>query len=133
DEGLTDDYENADHDFRILDSERSELRRRMRCWMDVNSVSAWGEFRFSAPSERWKIDLHTLGSILVVDQEIQVGFPLRLWLAFEESELKKLIAEGRSRQIPVLRWLPRALSIGFDVQQSRDWEEAVHEEEANVI
>jgi hypothetical protein len=117
-EGLTDDYEAADRDVLIHDSERGELRDRMKRWMQ-----AWGDFRFSTPRERWKADLRALGGVLLTHQAIQIAFPHRLWLAFDESNLERLIAAGRSNQTPVLRWIPRALSVGIDAQQSRDWEE----------
>jgi hypothetical protein len=122
-EGLTDDYEAADRDVLIHDSERGELRDRMKRWMQAQSLLAWGDFRFSAPRERWKADLRALGGVLLTHQAIQIAFPHRLWLAFQESDLKILITAGRPNQTPVLRWIPRALSVGVDAQQSRDWEE----------
>jgi hypothetical protein len=122
--GLTDDYEAADHNVLIHDSERGELRDRMKRWMQSQNLLAWGDFRFSPPRERWKADLRALGGVLLTQQVIQIAFPHRLWLAFQESELESLIAAGQSNQTPVLRWLPRALSIGLDAQQSRDWGDA---------
>jgi hypothetical protein len=122
-EGLTADYEAADRDVLIHDSARGELRDRMKRWMQVQSLLVWGDFRFSAPRERWKADLRALGGVLLTQQAIQIAFPHRLWLAFQESDLERLIAAGRSNQTPVLRWIPRALSVGVDAQQSRDWEE----------
>jgi hypothetical protein len=52
---------------------------------------------------------------------VQIGFPQRLRLAFQEAELEKLIAVGQARETPVLRGLSRALSVGPEAQQSRDW------------
>jgi ribonuclease D len=121
-EGLTDDYETADHNVLLLGSERGELRERMKRWMEVRSLAAWDDFRFSPSGERWKVDLRALGGVLLTHQAIQITFPQRLWLAFRESDLQRLIAAGQSKQTSVLRWLPRAVSVGHDAQQSRDWD-----------
>jgi hypothetical protein len=102
----------------------------MKRWMQDQSLEEWGDFRFSTPRERWKVDLRALGGVLSAHQEIQIAFPHRLWLAFQEPDLETLIAAGQSRQTPVLRWTPRALSVGLDAQQSRDWEEAMERGEA---
>jgi ribonuclease D len=132
-EALTDDYEAADHNVLILDSERTELRERMKRWMQAQSLEEWGDFRFSAPRERWKVDLRALGGVLSAHQAVQIAFPHRLWLAFQEPDLERLIAAGQSKQTPVLRWIPRALSVGPDAQQSRDWDEAVEGGETGEV
>jgi hypothetical protein len=121
-EGLTDDYETADHNVLLLGSERGDLRERVKRWMEARSLAVWEDFRFSPSGERWKVDLRALGGVLLTDQAIQIAFPQHLWLAFQESDLQRLIEAGQSKQTSVLRWLPRALSVGYNAQQSRDWE-----------
>ena len=91
--------------------------------MYAQNLLAWGDFRFSTPRERWKADLRVLGGVPLSNEGIQIAFPHRLWLAFEDSDLERLIVAGQSNQTAVLRWIPRALSVSADAQQSRDWEE----------
>ena len=121
-ERLTRDYEAAEHNVLMLESERGELRERMRHWMQLHGLPTWGEFRFSEPHERWKVDARALMGVIPADTALQIAFPQRLWLAFREEDLENLIAAGQSREVSVLRWLPRALSVGSDAQESRDWE-----------
>ena len=123
-DGLTRDYENSEHNVQVLESERSELRARMKRWMGGQNLLEWGDFRFSSPREQWKVDLRSLGDVLLANSAVQIGFPQRLWLAFEEPDLDALIAAGQSKQIPVLRWVSHAVSVGLEAQQSRDWDEA---------
>jgi ribonuclease D len=117
---LTSDYETADHNVSVLTSERDELRQRMKLWMQAQGLHAWGDFSFSAPRERWKVDVRAIADG-TIREPIQIAFPQRLRLAFGESELEQLIAAGVTKEVPVLRWLPRALSVGPEAQQSRDW------------
>jgi hypothetical protein len=49
---------------------------------------------------------------------------------FSTLDLDTLIAAGQSNRTPVLRWIPRALSVGLEAQQSRDWGETVEPAEA---
>ena len=81
------------------------------------------DFRFSTPRERWKVDVRALQGVVVTNEPIQIPFPQRLRLAFPESDIETLIAAGQSKQSAVLRWLPRAVSVGLDAQLSRDWHE----------
>jgi hypothetical protein len=129
-ERLTNDYEQADHQVMVYESERSELRDRVKRWMRAEAVEEWEGFGFSRPRESWKVDLRGLHVMLPIEQPVQIGFPQRLRLAFEEAELEKLIAVGQAREKPVLRWLSRGLSVGPEAQQSRDWAEAVEPGEA---
>jgi len=64
-----------------------------------------------------------LAGVVVTNEPIQIPFPQRLRLAFPESDIETLIAAGQSKQSAVLRWLPRAFSVGVDAQLSRDWHE----------
>lgn len=130
-ERLTHDYEAREAEVLRLESERGELLDRMRSWMQFHDRAMWGEFRFSEPHERWKVDVRELWGVIPIGTTVQIAFPQRLWLAFGEADLERLIATGQSKDTPVLRWLPRALSVGlhalddrerFERQESRDWE-----------
>jgi ribonuclease D len=120
-ERLTSEYEEADHNVLVLESERDDLRDRMRLCLKAQDLTTWGEFAFSEPRERWRVELRALKGLLATSEPIEVPFPTRLWLAFSEAELAQIFAAGQSRQSPVLRWLPRAMPFGFEAQQSRYW------------
>jgi hypothetical protein len=109
----------------VLESERGELRDRMKSWMRAQGLKQWEDFRLSSPRETWRVDLRAFRGVLLTEEPIQIAFPQRLRLAFQDADLERLLAVGRSRETPVLRWLPRALSVGLDAQQSRYWGEAV--------
>jgi hypothetical protein len=121
DERLTGDYERAEDKVSIIDSERVELRDRMKGWLRFQGLEQWEDFKFSTPRERWKVDLRALQGAFVTNEPIQVPFAQRLRLAFAEPDIEALIAAGRSKQAAVLRWLQRAYSVGLDAQLSRDW------------
>jgi ribonuclease D len=123
DERLTCEYETAEDKVSILDSERVELRDRMKGWLRFQELEHWEGFRFSTPRERWKVDVRALQGLVMANEPIQIPFPQRLRLAFGDSEIEALIAAGRSKQSAVLRWLSRASSVGVDAQLSRDWHE----------
>jgi hypothetical protein len=123
DERLTCEYETADDNVSILDSERVELRDRMKGWLRFQGLEYWEDFRFSTPRERWKVEVRALQGAVMANEPIHIPFPQRLRLAFGDSEIETLIAAGRSKQSAVLRWLSRASSVGVDAQLSRDWHE----------
>jgi ribonuclease D len=123
DERLTRDYETAEDKVSTFDSERVELRDRMKAWLRFRGLEQWEDFRFSTRRERWKVDVRALQGVVLTEEPIQIPFPQRLRLAFADPEIQTLIAAGRSRQSAVLRWLQRAFSVGLDAQLSRDWHE----------
>jgi hypothetical protein len=123
DDRLTRDYETAEDKVSTLDSERVELRDRMKAWLRFKELERWEQFVFSTRRERWKVDVRALQGVALSDDPIQIPFPQRLRLAFADSDIGTLIAAGRSRQSAVLRWLQRASSVGVDAQLSRDWHE----------
>jgi hypothetical protein len=123
DERLTFDYEAAEDKVSILDSERVELRDRMKAWLRYQGRERWEDFQFSTPRERWNVDVRALRGVALANEPIQIPFPQRLRLAFAEPDIETLVAAGRSKQTAVLRWLSRAHSVGPDAQLSRDWHE----------
>jgi hypothetical protein len=120
---LTCDYETAEDKVSTLDSERVELRDRMKSWLRFQGLEHWEDFRFSTRRERWKVEVRALQGVVLTNEPIQIPFPQRLRLAFADSDIETLIAAGRSKQSAVLRWLPRGFSVGLDAQLSRDWPE----------
>jgi hypothetical protein len=56
-ERLTHDFEEADHNVLVLESERNDLRDRMRLWLNSKNLATWGEFTFSKPQDRWRVEL----------------------------------------------------------------------------
>ena len=124
DDRLTSDYEAAEDEVIILNSERKELRDRMKAWLRFEGLEHWENFKFSSTTrERWKVDVRDLKGVATTNAPIQIPFPQRLRLAFGDSEIETLISAGQSKQNAVLRWLPRASSVGVDAQLSRDWYE----------
>jgi hypothetical protein len=124
DERVTCDFETADEKVSTLDSERVELRDRMKSWLQFRELEQWRDFQFSTtPRERWKVDVRALQGVLLTNEPIQIPFSQRLRLAFSDSDIQTLIAAGRSEPSPFLRWLPRAFSVGLDAPLFRDWHE----------
>jgi hypothetical protein len=120
DERLTCDYETAEDKVSAQDSERVELRDRMKAWLRYQGGERWEDFQFSTPRERWKVDVRALRGVVLANEPIQIPFPQRLRLAFADSDIETLVAAGRSKQTAVLRWLSRAHSVGPDAQLSRE-------------
>ncbi|HJZ10521.1 MAG TPA: hypothetical protein VJ521_00125, partial [Acidobacteriota bacterium] len=54
------DYMLLDDRQRMLESEKLELRQRMRAWMDLQSLKAWGSWKIAEPQPRWHIDVRDL-------------------------------------------------------------------------
>jgi hypothetical protein len=85
DECLTRDYETAEDKVSTLDSERVELRDRMKGWLRFQGLEHWEDFRFSTPREGWKVDVRALQGVVLTNEPIQIPFPQRLRLAFADS------------------------------------------------
>jgi hypothetical protein len=94
DERLTGDYERAEDKVSIIDSERVELRDRMKAWLRFQGLEQWEDFKFSTPRERWKVDPRALQGAFVTNEPIQVPFAQRLRLAFAEPDIEALIARS---------------------------------------
>jgi ribonuclease D len=112
------DFASIDHRIRLLDSEKDELRDRMKCWLAWKGLDAWGDFVFTPESERWSADVRELAELLPAEP-YEMGLPKRYLLAFPPETLEEL--SPRTKATPVLRWRhPRDLHTN-DVQLSRDW------------
>lgn len=117
------DFAAIDHRRRLITSEREELRERMKAWLAWNELDGWGEFRFSAPRERWAADVRDLAGLLP-PEPCEQGLPLRFMLAFPPAALAEL--SPRVSHGSILMWRqPRA----DEVQLSREWQEAAGDEE----
>jgi ribonuclease D len=121
------DFAGIDHRRRLLQSEREELRDRMKCWLTWKQLDGWGQFSFSAPQERWAGDIRDLAGLLPAEP-YETGLPQRFLLAFPPAALEEL--NPLTSRSAVLYWHhPREVHRVDDVQLSRDWHEAAAEEE----
>ena len=120
----------VDHRRRALQSEREELRDRIKCWLLWRRLDEWREFSFSPPQERWYADMRDLAGMLPAEP-YETGLPKRFLLAFPPSALAEL--SPQTSRIAVLQWHPpREAPSAHDVQLSRDWQEAAAEEASLV-
>lgn len=121
------EFARIDHRRRLLQSEREELRDRMKCWLLWKDLDAWGDFSFSPPVQRWSADIRDLAGLLP-PEPYETGLPQRFLLAFPPLALAEL--SPRTSRSAVLQWRhPRDFTLPDEVQLSRDWHEAAGEEE----
>lgn len=119
-------YRRIDHDCRVLRSRKEELRDRMRSWLLWKQMDAWGDFRFSAPEERWSADLRDLGAVAEAAPDYVMAVPQRFRLAFGGGTLERM--RCTDRVTPVVTWRERAADDPLiEVQETRDWHEAVED------
>ena len=86
----------------------------MKGWLRFQGLEHWEDFKFSSTLREVESRRARLARRSTTNEPIQITFPQRLRLAFGDSEIETLIAAGRSKQSAVLRWLPRARSVGVD-------------------
>ena len=121
------EYAEIDHCRRLLQSEREELRDRMKCWLLWKELDSWGDFSFAPPHERWTTDIRDLAGLLP-SEPYETGLPKRFLLAFSPASLAEL--SPQTSRSAVLSWRhPRDFHLPDEVQLSRDWHEAAGEEE----
>jgi hypothetical protein len=65
----------ADHQHRVLESERQELRERMRAWMEQARAAEWGGFVLSDSSPRLSADVRDVAEWLRDGQNPSTGLP----------------------------------------------------------
>jgi ribonuclease D len=120
-------FAEIEHRRRLSQSERGELRDRMKCWLLWKQLDGWGEFVFSPPQQRWSADIRDLAGLLP-PEPYETGLPQRFLLAFSPATLSEL--SPRTSRTAVLQWRhPRDFQLPEEVQLSRDWHEAAGEEE----
>ena len=113
-------YAEVDDARRRLDSEREELRCRMKGWMEMSGLDQWEGFAFSEPTERWSADMRTLIERLPSAGDREVGVPLQFRLAFGGGVLDRL--DATNIETAFVTWRERlATRLDPEASQSRDW------------
>ncbi len=119
-------YAEVDDARRRLDSERDELRCRMKAWMEMSALTLWEGFAFADPTERWSVDMRALIELLPAAADREVGVPLQFRLAFGGGVLDRL--EATNRETAFVTWRERlATHLDPEASQSRDWHEETSE------
>jgi hypothetical protein len=115
------DFAAADHEHRKLESERLELKDRMRAWMECAKVNEWGEFEISDSSPRLRTDVRIVADWLQDGECPSTGLPGRFLLAFSPHQIAALSEYVDGALTPVLRWRPDRTAMPIEIAQSRDW------------
>ena len=76
------EYAAAWHDHRVLESERQELKDRMRAWMEHARLKVWGEFEISDSAPRLAADVRAVAECLRDGEEPSMGLPAGFLLTF---------------------------------------------------
>jgi ribonuclease D len=111
----------ADHRHRRLESERQELRERMRAWMTQAGAPHWGGFELSDSTPRVHTDVRDVVAWLRDDYEPSTGLPGRFLQALGAAQVAALSDYVDATALPVMRWRPDHMSLPIDMAQSRDW------------
>ena len=72
---LASDFAAADHQHRTLESERQELKDRMRSWMEHARVMEWGGFVLSDSTPRLNTDVRNVAEWLPDGENPSTGLP----------------------------------------------------------
>jgi hypothetical protein len=118
------EFARADHEHRKLDSERQELKARMRAWMAHARVTRWGDFEISDSAPRLHADVRLVAQWL---QDLPgspppaTGLPARFLLAFSPHQMAGLADYVDSAATPVMRWRPDRSAAPIEIAQTRDW------------
>ena len=117
------EYAEIDDARRRLDSERDEVRCRVKAWIEMSSLVEWEGFRFRDPSERWSMDMRALVSLVPAAASRVIAVPAQFRLAFGGGVLDRLEATMAENAFVV--WRERlATHLDREASQSRDWHEA---------
>jgi hypothetical protein len=111
----------ADHEHRKLESERQELKDRMRAWMECAKVNERGGFEISDGSPRLRTDVRLVADWLREGEGPSTGLPGRFLLAFSPREIAALSEYVDGALSPVMRWRPDRTAVPIDIAQSRLW------------
>ena len=114
---------------RRLESERDELKGRMRAWMETRALAEWEGFKIGDPEERWSADMRTLVEVLPAAREREVQVPKAFTLAFGGGVLDRL--QTTSRECNYVMWKQRvATELDREAPLSRDWHDGVGTDES---
>lgn len=120
-DGLAALFLEADHDHRVLDSERQELKDRMRAWMEQAGVAEWGGFVLSDGTPRLSADVREVARWLREEAVPSTGLPGRFLQALGPEQVAALSEYVDATALPVMRWRPDRLVLPMEMAQSRDW------------
>ena len=84
------EYAEIDDARRRLDSEREELRCRMKAWMEMTGLTEWDGFRIADPEERWSADMRALVELLPAAAAREIAVPKSFVLAFGGGVVDRL-------------------------------------------
>jgi hypothetical protein len=115
------EYAAAWHDHRVLESERQELKERMRSWMEHARLKLWGEFEISDSAPRLAADVRAVVECLRDGEEPSTGLPARFLLTFSPQQVAALSEYVDGTALPILRWRPDRLVEPLEIAQSREW------------
>src|SRR5262249_12458685 len=115
------EYAAACHDHRVLESERQELKERMRAWMERARLRLWGEFEISDSAPRLAADVRAVAERLRDGEEPSTGLPARFLLTSSPQQVAALSECVDGTALPILRWRPDRSVEPLEVAQSREW------------
>lgn len=120
------EYAEIDDARRRLESEREELRCRLKAWMEMKALAEWDGFKIGDPEERWSANMRALVDVLPAAAAREIQVPKSFVLAFGAGVVDRL--QTTSRESAYVMWRQRT-STGLDPQasQSRDWHEEADE------
>ena len=111
----------ADHARRLLDSERQELKDRMRAWMEHARRAEWGGFVRSDSTPRLSADVRDVAQWLREGEGPSTGLSGRFQQALGPEQVEALGEYVDTTALPVMRWRPDRAALPVDMAQSRDW------------
>jgi ribonuclease D len=121
------EYGAIDDERRRLDSEREDLRCRMKAWLEFSARTEWEGFKISEPRERWSMDMHALVALVPAAAAWETAVPPQFRLAFGGGVIDRLVAT--MSETAFVTWRERvATHLDREAPQSRDWHEAAGSE-----
>jgi hypothetical protein len=120
-ERVASEFARADHEHRLLESERQELKDRMRRWMELSRLGEWGGFVLSDSTPRLFADVRVVARWLREDVVPSTGLPGRFVQALGPAQMEVLAEYVDSAALPVMRWRPDRAALPMEMAQSRDW------------
>jgi hypothetical protein len=111
----------ADHARRLLESERQELKDRMRAWMEQARLAEWGGFVISESTPRLRADVRDVAQWLRDGESPATSLSGRFQQALGPEQMTALAEYVDATALPVMRWRPDQAALPMDMAQSRDW------------
>ena len=117
------EYAGIDDAKRRLESEREEVRCRMKAWMEMTTLTESHGFRICDPEERWSMDMRALVHVVPSAAARVIGVPKQFRLAFGGGVIDRL--QVTMVESACVTWRERlATHLDPEASQSRDWHEA---------